>query len=197
MTVRTVKKADGVDAEGAAGTADGAGAVSAQVFRDVMACLAMPVAVVSTVDAAGRWHGATLGSVVSLSLDPPLVMFALGHGTGVHRPVCDSRRFCVSILAAEQRETAERFAGPAADRFAGDVVLLDGLPAVGAAAGWLACTRTELVEAGDHTIVIGRIDDALRGPQGAGGPLLYHQRRYHRLGGPAELYQTAYARRPA
>ncbi|MCZ4098574.1 flavin reductase family protein [Streptomyces sp. SID13666] len=180
--------------------------VSAQSFRDVMACLAMPVAVVSTVDGTGGWHGATLGSVVSLSLDPPLVMFALGSGTSVHRPVCDSGRFCISILNAGQRATAERFAGEPAGRFAADIVSLDGVPAVGAAAGWLLCNRSDLVEAGDHTIVIGRVEHALRGPHSPAGPLLYHERRYHRLGVAAELHslhsagdvhQSSYADTPA
>lgn len=169
-------------------------AVSARAFRDVMACLAMPVAVVSTVDGAGRWHGTTLGSVVSLSLDPPLVMFAVRRGSSVHRPVCDSGRFCISFLSAGQRETAQRFAGDPAGRFATDIVLLDGMPVVGGALGWLVCSRSDLVEAGDHTVLIGQVEHALRDHDGAAGPLVYHERRYHRLGAPAgELYQASCA----
>ena len=169
-------------------------AVDAQAFRDVMAGLAMPVTVVTTVDGAGRWHGATLGSVVSLSLEPPLVMFALGRGTSVHRPVCESERFAISILTAGQRAVAERFAGDSGGRFDGDVGFLDGLPVVDGAAGWLVCRRRELVIAGDHTVVIGRIDRALRG-EGAAGPLVYHERRYHGLGTQASMpgYQGSYA----
>ena len=154
-------------------------------FRDVMSRMAMPVAVVSTIDGAGHWYGATLGSVASLSLDPPMVVFALGHGTTVHRPVCDSGRFCVSILTSGQRAAAERFAGPAAGRFASEIVFLDGIPVVDAALGWLVCGRPDLVEAGDHTIVIGRVEQALRSNGDGYGPLLYHRRRYHELGAPA------------
>jgi len=164
--------------------------VSARTFRDVMACLAMPVAVVSTVDGAGRWHGATFGSVVSLSVDPPLVMFAVGRGSTVHQPVCDSGRFCISVLTAGQRETAERFASDPAGRFATDIVLLDGIPVVGGALGWLVCSRSDLVEAGDHTVLIGHVEHALRDPQGAAGPLVYHERRYYRLGAPAERHSA-------
>jgi len=152
-----------------------------------MACLAMPVAVVSTVDGAGRWHGATVGSVVSLSLDPPLVMFAVRNGSTVHQPIRDSTRFCVSILASGQRETAERFAGNPAGRFAADIVLLEGIPVVGGALGWLVCGRSDVVEAGDHTVLIGHVEHAVRDPHGA-GPLVYHERRYHRLGAPAERH---------
>jgi flavin reductase ActVB len=159
--------------------------LNVETFCNVMSRMAMPVAVVSTVDKGGRQHGATLGSVASLSLDPPMVMFALGHGTTVHRPVCESDRFCVSILASDQRADAERFAGPAAGRFASEIVFLEGIPVVSAALGWLVCGRPDLVEAGDHTIVIGRVEQALRGPGDGYGPLLYHGRRYHELGAPA------------
>lgn len=156
--------------------------LGAQDFRDAMACLAMPVAVVSMVDAVGGWHGTTLGSVVSLSLDPPLLMFAVGRGSSVRRPLCESGRFCISILTDRQHETAARFAGDPGGRFAGDTVFVDGVPAVGEAVAWLVCARSDLIEAGDHTIVIGRVEHAVHGPRGSGGPLLYHQRQYHLLG---------------
>jgi len=121
--------------------------VSTRTFRDVMACLAMPVAVVSTVDGAGRWHGATVGSVVSLSLDPPLVMFAVRNGS-----TCTNRSATAlaSASASSPRatETAERFAGNPAGRFAADIVLLKASPVVGGALGWLVCGRSDVVEAG-------------------------------------------------
>jgi flavin reductase ActVB len=166
-------------------TVDAEMTLDVETFRDVMSRMAMPVAVVSTVDGGGRRYGATLGSIASLSLDPPMVLFALGHGTSVHRPVCDSDRFCISILASDQRAAAERFAGPAAGRFASETVYLDGIPVVDAALGWLVCGRPDLVEAGDHTIVIGRVEQALCGSGDGQGPLLYHARRYHQLGAPA------------
>jgi flavin reductase ActVB len=164
--------------------------LTVEIFRDVMSRMAMPVAVVSTVDGSGRWYGATLGSVASLSLDPPMVMFAVGHGTTVHRPVCDSGRFCISILASDQRAAAERFAGPANGRFASEIMLLDGIPVVDAALGWLVCGPPDLVEAGDHTIVIGRVEQALCGHRDGHGPLLYHRRGYHEIG--AQAAHTGY-----
>jgi flavin reductase (DIM6/NTAB) family NADH-FMN oxidoreductase RutF len=177
--------ADGGGEESGEMTVDAEMTLNVETFRDVMSRMPMPVAVVSTVDEGGRWHGATLGSVASLSLYPPMVMFALGHGTTVHRPVCDSGRFCISILASDQRAVAERFAGPAAGRFASEIVFLNGIPVVDAALGWLVCGRPGLVEAGDHTIVLGRVEQALCGPGDGHGPLLYHMRRYHELGAPA------------
>lgn len=154
---------------------------SSDVFREVMASLAMPVTVIGTVDRAGARHGATLGSLASLSLDPPLVMFALARGTSVHRPACANPRFCISILAAGQEEIAERFTGDPAERFRSGIITLDALPAVEGALGWLVCTRHRLVEAGDHTLVIGLVERAVRNTVQGNGPLLYHDRRYHPL----------------
>jgi flavin reductase (DIM6/NTAB) family NADH-FMN oxidoreductase RutF len=162
-------------------------AASSDVFRDVMASLAMPVSVIGTVDQAGTRHGATLGSLASLSLEPPLVMFALAHGTRVHRPLCASPRFCISILAAGQEDVAERFTGDPAERFASGIVTLDALPAVEAALAWIVCTRHRLVEAGDHTLVLALVESAARNPAQSSGPLLYHDRRYHPLPTPAAL----------
>lgn len=162
-------------------------AADSDVFREVMASLAMPVTVIGTVDQAGARHGATLGSLASLSLDPPLVMFALAHGSSVHRPACRNPRFCISILAAGQEAVAERFTGDPAERFSSGITTLDALPAVESALGWLVCTRYRLVEAGDHTLVIGQVERAVRNPSQAGSPLLYHERRYHPLPTPTAL----------
>jgi len=153
-------------------------------FRSVMAALAMPIAVIATIDRAGVRHGTTLGSLASLSLGPPLVMFALGHRTRTHRPVCEEPRFCLSILSSAQQEVAERFTGDPARRFGPDVGILDGLPAVDGALGWLVCTRHRVVEAGDHSLVIGLVERAVRNAETAGGPLVYHDRHYLPLSDP-------------
>lgn len=157
--------------------------VDGQDFRDVMACVAMPVAVVSTIDRSGVRRGATVGSLASLSVNPALIMFALGHGSGMHRAVCESPRLAVSILTADQQPIAERFAGARpAERFAQDTAVVDGLPVVETALGWLICSVHKLVEAGDHTIVVAGVERAWRNlGASATGPLLYHERRYHRL----------------
>lgn len=157
--------------------------VDAHAFRDAMACLAMPVAVVTALDQAGLPHGTTLGSVTSLSLSPPLVMFALGHRVSVHPAICGATDFCISVLSADQQDAAERFVGDRRARFAAPDLIdeLHGVPVVRGALAWLACTRHNLTEAGDHTIVIGRVEHAQRNTQNTGGPLLYHERGYHAL----------------
>jgi flavin reductase ActVB len=160
--------------------------VDARTFRDAMASVAMPVSVVTIRDAAGKPHGTTVGSVCSLSLAPPLLMFCLAHRASVHDPVCAAERFCVSVLAGDQQEVAERFTGDPARRFRPDQdTEFEGLPAVRGALSHLLCVRHHLIEAGDHTIVIGEVRRVERAAAEPGRPLVYHERRYHALEQPA------------
>lgn len=159
--------------------------VDAQAFRDAMASVAMPVSVVTARDAAGRAFGTTVGSLCSLSLTPPLLMFCLAHRASVHDPVCAADRFCVSVLAGDQQEVAERFTGDPAGRFRPDQDAdFEGLPAVRGALTHLLCTRHQLIEAGDHTIVIGEVRRVRRAGSEPGSALVYHERRYHSLEQP-------------
>ncbi|MCX4751647.1 flavin reductase family protein [Kitasatospora sp. NBC_01287] len=162
--------------------------VDAQSFREALACVAMQVTVVTTRDRGGAAHGTTLGSLCSLSLSPPLVLFCLAHRAGAHDAICGAERFCLSVLAADQQPTAARFAGPAQHRFGAENaegreedIVLDGLPAVRGALAWLVCVRHSLLAAGDHTIVVGEVQRAERSAAGPGGPLVYHDRHYRAL----------------
>src|ERR1700693_1491897 len=68
-----------------------------------------PVAVV-TVDAAGQQLGLTVTSLVSLSLEPPLVGIAIARQAALHELLREAGAFAVSILAAGQERIAQHFA---------------------------------------------------------------------------------------
>jgi flavin reductase (DIM6/NTAB) family NADH-FMN oxidoreductase RutF len=65
---------------------------------------------VVTVDDEGTAFGTTVGSLVSISLEPPLVGISIGHQSSIHLPLRHAGRFAVSILAADQAELAKHFA---------------------------------------------------------------------------------------
>ena len=67
------------------------------------------VAVV-TVDARGRQVGLTVSSLVSLSIDPPFVGFAVARQAALHELLIEAGAFAVSLLAERQEGTAEHFA---------------------------------------------------------------------------------------
>jgi flavin reductase (DIM6/NTAB) family NADH-FMN oxidoreductase RutF len=139
-----------------------------------------------TASGPGGPHGMTVSSFASLSLEPPLIMVSLEHGSRTHRLVHSAGRFAVVMLRAEQRALAERFAGGIPDdkpRFDGIPYHLSpgGAPIPDNPLAYLDCEVAGSHDAGTHTIFIGRV--AGGESAGSGNPLLYHNRGYRRLAG--------------
>lgn len=115
------------------------------------------VAVV-TVDAGGHRLGLTIGSLVSLSLEPPLVGFALSKEAAMHELLREAGGCGVSLLAAGQDWLAMHFAlgvppiamwhGVAAQQGA------RGAPLLAGALGWLECAVREEIAVGTHTFFV-------------------------------------------
>ncbi|HEX4091897.1 MAG TPA: flavin reductase family protein [Trebonia sp.] len=144
--------------------------------RDALAHVATAVSVVTTVDCSGRPRGVTIGTLCSLSLAPPLVMFCLNRSSGSHQAMTTASRTLIHVLRDDQAEIAARFSQRGVDRFAGlgggD---WHGLPTIPDTAIRLACARYATVPAGDHTIVMCLVTEA---EVGAGSPLLSYGRAY-------------------
>jgi 3-hydroxy-9,10-secoandrosta-1,3,5(10)-triene-9,17-dione monooxygenase reductase component len=143
-------------------------------FRTVMGTFATGVTIITALDDASPL-GFTCQTFTSLSLDPPLISFAVSRESGSRPRILAAGRFCVNILAFDQRGLCSRFATPGVDRFEGvswwhspgGSPILDGVLA------WVDCAVEAEYPAGDHTIVIGRVED-LEHLRDA-GPLVYHR----------------------
>lgn len=146
-------------------------------LRDAFGAFATGVTVVTALDATGRPVGFTANSFTSVSLDPPLLLICLGKSSSNFAIFSQTARFAVNILAADQTDISQRFATPCADRFAG----LDwqagpgGAPLLPGVAAWFDCARHQVIDAGDHIVLLGRIDTFERA---ARDPLIYLQGRY-------------------
>lgn len=145
-------------------------------FRDAMSQVAAPVSVVTTcVD--GRPFGATVSAFASLSLFPPMVLVALDDRGSLVSQVVASGRFALNVLSAAQVRVAETFARHgAADRFEQvDWRPRLGLPSIAGVVAWVACEVDQVIDAGDHTLLIGRVVEVESHPD---EPLVYHERTY-------------------
>jgi flavin reductase len=139
---------------------------------------------VLTVDTEGERIGLTVGSLVSLSLEPPLVGVAISRQAAMHEILRRAESFGLSLLAGDQDDLAQHFArgvppirlwhGIPVRRAADDPPLLDG------ALGWLVCRSWAEYDAGDHTLFVGEVVTAERGR--AAPPLVYLDRGYLPLG---------------
>jgi flavin reductase (DIM6/NTAB) family NADH-FMN oxidoreductase RutF len=129
----------------------------------------------------GRRAGLTVNSLVSLSLEPPLVGISLAIVASLYEVLRGAGAWGVSMLAADQDWLAQHFARsvpPIAqwDRIpvrADDPLLLEG------AVGWLRVRTVQEVPAGDHTVFVGEVLDVVRGE--ATRPLVYFASGYQPL----------------
>lgn len=152
-------------------------------FTHAMALVPTPVTVVTTTDAAGTHWGFTASSFSSLSLDPPLVLVCPAKTAQCHGAFLASDRFLVNVLSAEQAAVAAHFARPARDKFAAAAMVPCelGLPGLVDATARLACTTHEVLDGGDHSILVGRVAAAYEGKR---DPLVYVDRGFTRPAPP-------------
>src|SRR5436309_9843841 len=135
---------------------------SGDELRAVMGRFPAGVAVV-TVELDGPRVGLTVASLVSLSLEPPLVGVAVRRDAALHELLRDAGTFAVSMLAAGQEALAQHFARgvPPIALWEGVTLReLDGPPQVEGAVGWLRCRVVAEHETGDHTFFLGEVEAA-------------------------------------
>jgi flavin reductase (DIM6/NTAB) family NADH-FMN oxidoreductase RutF len=150
---------------------------SVQQFRDALGMFATGVTIVTARDGDGGLIGLTANSFNSVSLAPPLVLWSLARAAGSMPTFARGSHYAINILAAEQRELAERFSSRQ-DRFAGvsfregvsGAPLLDGVAAV------FECFNRSRYNEGDHVIFVGEVEHCER-RQGA-LPLIFHGGRF-------------------
>jgi len=162
-------------------SAPGAPGVEPARFRQLLGRFATGVAVVTTIGPDGAPVGMTASSVASVSLEPPLISVCIDHTAAIHRAIIAAPSFVVNVLEESQEGISRRFAGEHPDRFdgVGYAVGPGGLALLRDAHAWIECERHQVVEAGDHSIVIGRVTG---GEPGEGRPLLYYRGGYGALG---------------
>ena len=156
-----------------------------RAYRNTIGLFATGVTVVST-QVEGTVHGMTANAVASLSLEPMLLLVAVGKKARLATLLPQASGFTVNILRAEQEALSTFFAGgwrgtppPSA--------LCPGTPGQSSAAcaleGALAaigCTLHRLVDGGDHWIVLGQVVALHHGVE-PHLPLLFYGGRYRHL----------------
>jgi flavin reductase (DIM6/NTAB) family NADH-FMN oxidoreductase RutF len=129
------------------------------------------------------YRGLTASSLVSISVDPPMVLVGLDHEAATRAAVAEGKAFNVSVLTRSQEFIADRFAGraPAIDlRWDGVPHRMgtNGIPLVDGSAAWLECVLVEIHPAGDHDICLGEVTSATAG---SGDPLILWDRAFWTL----------------
>lgn len=129
-----------------------------RALRDAFGCFMTGVTVVTTM-AGDEPLGFTANSFASVSLDPPLLLVSIAKTSRNFGHFVNAGGFAINVLAEGQKDVSGIFARPSEDRFAG----LDwtrgpaGSPVLPGVSAWFDCALSQLVEAGDHAILIGEV----------------------------------------
>ena len=149
-------------------------------FRRACGRFATGITVVTTLDHDGNPHGMTANSFTSVSLDPPLVLVCVDYRATILQTFRRAERFGINVLSEGQRDLSQTFARRGEDRFhgvewqAGE----SGVPLLPGALAWLECVLVNAVDAGDHAILIARVE---RAECHEGRPLLFFASSYEHL----------------
>lgn len=123
-------------------------------------------------------HGMTANAFMSVSLSPLLVAVSVSHHSRMHQYLEPGRQFTISILQADQEWISNVFGRSYRHPEAKPqwVVVHDNHPIIQDAAAWFVCTLDQRLEAGDHTIVVGQVEDF--GEEQAKAPLIFYRGKY-------------------
>ena len=132
-------------------------------FRKVFGHLPTGVVVVTGRAPSGEPHGITIGSFVSISLEPPLAGFFIGRSSRTWPLIASSGKFCANVLAATQSDLCWRFAKDSVEgsRF-GDLHIeasANGSPVLPGVIATVDCSVHSVQQAGDHDLVVGAVTD--------------------------------------
>ena len=133
--------------------------ISPEHYRKVMGRLPTGVVAITGVDDDGNDLGFIVGSFHSLSLDPPIVTFSVGHTSSTWPRIRRRQVFTANVLSRTQVDECRALAGKGAGKFdsvnytAGPL----GAPRLRDSIAWIDCTVQAEVLVGDHFMVIGTV----------------------------------------
>ncbi len=129
-------------------------------LRNAFGAFMTGVTVVTAQDEDGAPIGFTANSFTSVSLDPPLVLVCLANGSSNYDALAQAKGFAVNVLAENQKDVSNTFARPVEDRFAAVNWRAGphGSPVFDGVSAWFDCSMHKTVPAGDHLILIGKVE---------------------------------------
>jgi flavin reductase (DIM6/NTAB) family NADH-FMN oxidoreductase RutF len=162
------------------------------LFRNAFRHHAAGVAVI-TADAGSGPVALTVTSVISVSVEPPLLVFSVSEQSSSTPSILAAETVIVHLLAAPQIDIAKLGATSGIDRFADKSIwmrLPTGEPCFHQAASWLRARIVKKMKAGNATVVCAEAVEGRPRPSTDGGvhpPLVYHDRTWYRLGREGKL----------
>jgi flavin reductase (DIM6/NTAB) family NADH-FMN oxidoreductase RutF len=118
------------------------------------------VTIVTTSGVDGQPRGFTANSFTSVSLEPPLLMICIGKQAASMEVFRHAKGFAVNILSEAQKDISVLFASKRPDKFEAATWRAGpfGNPLIEGSAAWFDCARYQVIDSGDHIILMGHIE---------------------------------------
>jgi flavin reductase (DIM6/NTAB) family NADH-FMN oxidoreductase RutF len=155
-------------------------AIDKATFFAIMGAFPTGVTIVTALDTDHQPRGLTSNAVCSVSAEPPLLLVCVDRRSNTLPALRHSRRFVVNFLLADRGDVSNLFASKEPDKFASVAwrPATNGMPLLHAdTLAHAECVLEREVEAGDHLILIGRVEGG-QPPQPGTQPLMYFRRTY-------------------
>ncbi len=149
-----------------------------RMFRNAMGKFTTGVTVVTT-KLGEEIHGMTANAFMSVSLNPKLVVVSVDHKATMKRYISNSGKFAISFLKQEQKDLSAYFAGQIEETRDIDFYWFHELPTIKGALVNMVCDLQDVIDAGDHTLFIGKVTDLVIRE---GDPLAFYEGKYRELG---------------
>lgn len=153
-------------------------AIESATFRRILGHYPTGVCVITAMPSDGVPTAMVVGSFTSVSLAPPLVAFFPDKSSSSWPRIEQAGKFCVNVLASDQRDLCRTFSAKGGDKFAGISHRLsgNGSPILDDVVAWIDCSLNAVHEAGDHYIALGLVHELelVRAEQ----PLLFFRGQY-------------------
>ena len=150
-------------------------------LRQALGSFPTGVTVVTAKDIDGNPVGFTANSFTSVSLNPKLILICIDKESFNINSFSKGGSFAVSVLSEDQQYISNTFASPEIDRFK-DILWeskTTGSPVISDSVAWFDCETQNIIEGGDHLILIGQVKEFGYNPQ---TPLVYLRGNYVNLG---------------
>ncbi len=134
------------------------------------------------------WHGMTISSFTTISMDPMIIMIAVSKKSKMHELLLQQEnncKFSISVLSENQKELSTHFAGQKIKEISNSlesnvIHLGNDYTFIRGCASYFICELEEAYSKGDHTLFFGQVVDA-QTTEDNKKPLIYYSRSYNKL----------------
>ena len=131
------------------------------------------------------WHGMTISSFTTISMDPMIVMISISKKAKMHELLLQQQnncKFSISVLSENQKELSSHFAGQKVKEISNSlesnvIHLGNDYTFIRGCSSYFICELDEAYDKGDHTLFFGHVIDA-QASEDDKKPLIYYSRTY-------------------